>query len=644
MGSMISSIKRGLESVSRFKRTVTEMRQNLSDVQHCTRDIVRMVNNLHTISFEVKETVSQCSMEIHRTLCEQIYKQFSDEDIENLSHIVFYDECISKLNEMQKIDGTISSGDFLAHLFYETIARIREYEEHWREDKTKFELLLGLEKYLDESLRFRIDTFTSFDENTTMESNLDSTYKAVEKSYSAEFEEQCDIEVKDEEWIPMNLLENKKSFSYRPKMAKERQQCRQRKGVRIWKLKQKQLQNAAKKMKNLEVFCDLLKHQNELHSRLNDHLAKQKGKMLDPVKSVFIKRIIEGGDIFQVENEKYSPCMAKFNAALEKIIKKGDLRNLNLKLNIKYDVNMKELVPVIENATLKIENMKEDIVSNIDSVRAALLIDIKAMQNDHEPEMPDRRESLAIIPFQETLNLVKDKSADKLESNVEEFVIKSGLAEKIRKENLLKFAQIPLSERETKRMIRKVIQQKASQREIEYAGFFFNLLATTIRENIANGDCTKEDALFIILDALQRNLNFERSSFLESEKDTFVASNEALVKFKDLVTNIMASNELPGFILHKVLNQEEISSALVNKALALFIQEAFGREKSVPLQMAWKYLPKKRLSPEFFVELERLLSQNAKSEQVAVAINIIKELVKIKENRVTIMELLGPQY
>ena len=643
MGSMISSIKKGLESILRFKRTVSEMRQNLSDLQHCTRDIVRMVNNLHTISFEVKETVNQCSMEIQRTLCEQIYQQLSDEDVEKLSHIVFYDEFISKLNEMQKIDGMISSGDFLAHLFHDTIARIREYEEHWREDETKFALLVELEKYLDESLRFRIDTFTSFDENTTMESTLDGTYKTVEKSCSADFEEQGDIEVKDEEWIPMNLLENKKSLSCRPKMAKS-ERGRQRYGVRIWKLKQKQLQNAAKKMKNLEVFCDLLKHQNELHSRLNDHLAKQKGMMLDPVRSVFVRRIIEGGDIFQVENEKYSPCMAKFNAALEKIIKRGDLRNLNLKLNIKYDVNMKELLPVIENATLKIENMKEDIVSNIDNVRTALLVDIKAMQNDHEADLQDRRESLAIIPFQETLNLVKDKSVDKLESNVEEFVIKSGLVEKIRKENLLKFAQIPLSEREMKRMIRKVIQQKASQREIEYAGFFFNLLATSIWENIANGDCTKEDALFKILDALQRKLNFERSLFLESEKDTIVASNEALVKFKDLATNIVASKELPDFIIQKVLKQEEVSSALVNKVLALVMREAFGREKSVPLQVAWKYLPKKRLSSEFVDELERLLSQNDKSEQVAVAINIIKELVKIKEKKVTIMDLLAPQY
>ena len=435
MGSVLTSIKNAIDSVKRFSETNSRIRRNIADIRKCTKDITSIVRDLSSISHEVKTTIKECSSTLQTKLCEQICNRLTTEDIEYIHHIAFYKEFLSHIEKMQRIDRESSSGDIISYLLDETNIEIRKYKKLFRNNEGRFRLLAEMEKFLEINNHYELESFSLSEEDSTLMTSIETT----KDTYDICMKD--DIDCDEKLWIPMSLLD-KSAEGTRNMRQKQSKKGRRSPLLQLCKWKKKNITEGNANARCIKSLTSLLRLQQQLSKMLNDHLIRATFAETPTVRAYIIKQIINGENYFQVNSDVFKPRMAKINAKLEKIIRKHDLTEINLKLKINPEINFREALEILDDAAKRVHTVKDEIIEETKNTKGLLMMDIEAFGIDVQEGGNSGTHPTEMLPFRNTLNLLKVKGSKTVENNIEAILSWTYLVENIQVGKLIRLAEI----------------------------------------------------------------------------------------------------------------------------------------------------------------------------------------------------------
>eukprot|EP00112_Aurelia_sp_Birch-Aquarium-sp1_P024811 Seg80.4 transcript_id=Seg80.4/GoldUCD/mRNA.D3Y31 product="hypothetical protein" protein_id=Seg80.4/GoldUCD/D3Y31 len=522
MGLILSSIRNGVHSLRRYNAAVKEMKQNIKQVRMCTKNIASIVNDLKLISNEVKETVSESSEELQKKLCEEISTGLSEEDFEDLHNLVFYEEFVAGIEEMRKIDGGILNGDLFVFLLGNLKLDVIEAQAKSGRKNGEAKLLTALAEYLGDCLRNDVDFDSSFEDKTLLHeasnevplSETDEKHETGDmklnnscretKNFAKEREEAAMLEDKDitgveniatrgdlnlisnaltrrydqdnqHEWLEMESLDKNTNASknFRNSAEEKKKQSNNLRKLCLWR--KKKLNKVQKRNINSTKFCELLKSEFDLRTKLSDHLVARKINVILPCNILYLKRVLEGKPEFVIEKQKYTPVMSKVNFVLESIFKHKDFTKLNLrdlKIRIDPDIDFKEALGMVEQAASKMHEVREDVVDDIGHARTALHTDIKSINLDNDLRCTNVSTVCEIVPFKQTFSLLKETSAKKVTAlNLQQVVDKLEIGNSFQVRSVINFEEMTVDERALKLAILAAIRHgKFSEKSTSLKG------------------------------------------------------------------------------------------------------------------------------------------------------------------------------
>lgn len=471
MGTILTLIRNAIESVKKFNETVSGMRQNIRDIRKCSKDIASIVYDLKAISHEVKDAVKDCSSELQEKMCEQIYTQLSKEDIENIHHVIFYNEFIKQIERMRKTDGEILNGDILLYLLEETACEVTKHKKELHEDDGRYRLLVEIEKFLEINTHFEEDSIQSSEGKNQMTTIAEST-EAGENSTQNE-----ELNQGGETWIQLKTLgvDGNTTVKYQ---LESQQKERKRKWnlANICKWRRKNKNDGTVCLKTIKAFSSLLNQYNQLSKMLKDHLSKTSFDENHQVNGQVLKSILQGENMFEIQSETYTPCMAKFNSQLERVIKRHDLTKINIKVKINADINLKEALEILGTAARRVTSARDDIIDNTKTTRTVLITDIKSFYVDEPSYEQKQNECLEMIPFKNTMSLLKEKSSKTLENNLDAIAKRSSLIQSVDMERILRIVDTVFDEAELIIRPSELLQQICSKEDQKILSFIFSSL------------------------------------------------------------------------------------------------------------------------------------------------------------------------
>ena len=499
-----------------------EMRQNIKQVRMCTRNIASIVNDLKMISHEVKETVSESSEELQKKLCEEISSGLSKEDFEDLHNLAFYEEFVTGVEEMRKIDGEILNGDLFVFLLGNLKLEVIEAKAKSGGNDGKAKLLAALDNYLEDYMRTDIDFDSSFEDTTLLPEAKDNVpYSEADNKEETgditlrnsdgeiedlvqEGEEAIILEHKDiiaieniaterdlnllskaltgkddqdcqQEWLEMESLDKNREVSTNVRNSTEGKKKQSNHLRKICLLRKQTLNKVPTKSMNSRKFCELLKSESELRTKLSDHLVASKRNVVLPCNMLYLKRVLAGKQEYMIERQKYTPVMSKVNFVLESIFKHKDFTKLNLKdlkIKIDPDIDFREAVGMVDQAASKIHEVREMVVDDLGHARRALHADIKSINLDKDVRCTKVSTVRDIVPFKQTFSLLKETSTKKVTAfNLQEVVEKLEIGNSFQVRSVINVEDMTVDEGALKLAILRAVRQgKFSEKSTSLKG------------------------------------------------------------------------------------------------------------------------------------------------------------------------------
>ena len=522
MGSILSSIRNGVQSLRRYNVAVKEMRQNIKQVRICTKNIANIVNDLKIISHEVKETVSGSSEELQKKLCEEISSGLSEKDFEDLHNLAFYEEFVTGVEEMRKIDGGILNGDLFLFLLGNLKLEVIEAKAKSGGNDGRAKLLSALENYLEDCMRIDVDYDSLFDDKALLPeaddkllsseadnkedtgditlSNSDGEIEdLVQEEEEAAMLEHTDVTATEDmaaerdlnllskaligtddqdykqEWLEMESIHKNSKIltNVRNSTEEKKKQSNHLRKFCLWR--QKTLNKVPRKSMNSTKFCELLKSESELRTKLSDHLVASKMNVVLPHNVLYLKRVLAGNSEYVIERQKYAPVMSNVNFVLESIFKHRDFTKLNLrdlKIKIDPDIDFREAVGMVDQAASKMHEVREIVVDDLGHARKALHNDIKSINLDKNLRCTKVSTVRDIVPFKQTFSLLKETSTKKVTAlNFQEVVEKLEIGNNFQVRSVINFEDMTVDEGALKIAILTAVRQgKFSEKSTSLKG------------------------------------------------------------------------------------------------------------------------------------------------------------------------------
>ena len=468
MGSVLTLLKNAINSVKRFNATVSRMRQNIADVRKCSKDIASIIHDLNSISFEVKTAVQECSSALQMKLCEQIYNRLTTEDLEYIHHIVFYMEFVSHIEKMQKVDRGISGGDIACYLLDETKNKIKQYKRAFR-DEGRCRLLAEMETFLEINSHYELESISISEENDTLMTFLEDTKDRHDVCNKEE------NRANGETWISMDLLGKSKEVMNHT-LRKQTKKSRKNPLLKLFQRKKKNATEGSANMHYIKTFTSLLKLQQQLSGMVFDHLSRTTYAEIQPVKAFLIKNIINKESLYEIDNNLFTPRMAKVNSKLEKIIKKHDLAEINLKVKINPEINFGEALEILDDATRKVHQARDEVIENTKSTKTLLMTDIEDFGFDMSPRNDHEVHHSEILPFGNTLSFIKEKGSKAIGTNFEDIIKRPYILESIQAGKLIRLADAVADTRELIMHPNQFVQHVFTDEKYEILLYFMRII------------------------------------------------------------------------------------------------------------------------------------------------------------------------
>lgn len=573
MGALLTLMRNTINFVKRFNDTVSGMRQNIANIRKCSKDIAGIVHDLKCISHEVKDAVKNCSSEIQAKMCAAIYDRLPVEDLESIRHVLFYKGFLKRVEKMRKIDGEIATGDLLTYLKEETCTEVRKHRDRFQVGDGQYRLLFEMEKLLELSTNCEFDSVSCSDENSTLMTDLCDT-KDEDDALANE-----QMAKDSEEWVSMDVLGKDK--------GKQKQYDRERKRNNDWKSflinickwRKKNTSDGTSSNKCKRIFCALNTEKNDLSRMITEYLSKSSVAVAPPASGVIIKSIIEGENIYETENYTYSPCMAKINAQLERVIRRHDLTKLNLKVKLNTDVNLKEALEILDSAAKRVNSARDEIIGNTKNTKDVLITDIQSFNINDPLEEKNGRTCLDLMPFKNTLTMLKEKSSKTIENNMETILKKSSLINGTEIENLIRLADVVFDEAELMIRPAKLLQKAFAKEDKHILPVIFSIFSgheDKKNEKIFHLEDKLENLLRQLtkrhpLTSLERGEETSRSSESTKMLSTVTKMSDAIINDEDLhdtlIQILLTENQDFGTVLDNMMIPDKAVSFFMEKII-----------------------------------------------------------------------------
>ena len=526
MGSALTFIKNTIGSVKRLNDTISSMRQNIADVRKCSKDLASIVHDINLVSHEVKSAVKECSSVLQTKICERIRDRLTPEDLEYIHHIVFYKKFVSHIEKMHRIDRDISTGNLFYYLLEKTGNDIKQYKKDFFSDNGRLRLLAEMQQFLEINNHYELESFSLSEENDTFMTSLEDTDDANDASK---------IDDSKEPWIAMRTLDKGKgvvSNTLRKQIKKRRKSNLTK--LCQWRKKNMTEGDANTKCKN--SLTGLLRLHEQLSHMLDDHLTRESYAEILPVRAFIIKNIVEGEHLFEIDNGMSTPRMAKINSQLEKIIRKHDLTELNLKLRINTEINFKEALEIIDDAARKVHRAKDTVIENTRETKVLFLKDIDVFEVDVKHGSNYETLSSGMLPFGNTLSLLKDRSSKTIETKIKPVLKISSVIQNIQPENLFGFADTVVDIAEYTIQPKHLIQHVLTNDNYEILLLFLRLLNKYDMSSKGN-ILASQDALEKIFYQLRKNKTLQ-TVILDKLNETVIVK-QTLATLEEGATHLL---------------------------------------------------------------------------------------------------------
>ena len=557
MGSVLTLISNAIDSVKKFNNTVSSIRQNIVDVRRCSKDIASIVYDLNSMSNEIKSAVRECSSELQKKLCEQICSRLTSEDLENMHHLMFYKEFVTQVEKMQKLDGEIPSGNMLCYLLEETVNEVKQHRKIFHDDEGRFKLLVEIETFLEMSNHYEFDSLSTSEENSTLITFLE------ESKYKDSFPSKEEMGDSGITWISMELLGKDQDTRKHYKHKSKQQEGKKSPLLKICKWRKKNMIEQNTSGRCIKIFTALLKMQQQLLNILSDHLRREAFDESHSMNASVIKKVLEGEHFFEMDHNTYTPRMAKINSQLERIIKKQDLYNINLKVKINADINFKEALEILDDAARKVDLAKQEVIDKTNNTKVVLMSDIRSFNLEEQHDSDERGHSSEIVPFKNTLSLLKETSSKAIENNIETILKKSHFVDNIEVETLISIAGAFVDEAELIMQPTHLLQHAFLKNNQEILLFFLSMLDdkdTDSKRRIPLSD----DSIKKMLSQLRK---YPRLLSLLSDKqsDEIVTAKKVFSGVKKVTQAVFDDENLKDIIVESLINEKRFLKSNVAK-------------------------------------------------------------------------------
>ena len=530
MGSALTFIKNAIGSVKRLNDTISSIRQNIANVRKCSKDLASIVHDLNLVSHEVKSAVEECSSVLQAKICERIRDRLTPEDLEYIHHIVFYKEFVSHIEKMSRIDRGTSNGDLFCYLLEKTGNDIKQYKKDFLGDSGRFRLLAEMQQFLEINNRYELESFSLSEENDTFMTSLEDTEDANDASKID------DNRGQEEPWIAMRTLDKGKG-AVNNTLRKRIKKSNKNNVMKLCKWRKKNMTEGDANTKCQNSLAGLLRLHQQLSQMLANHLTRSSYAEILPVKAFIIKNIIEGEHLFEIDNDDMStPRMAKINSQLEKIIRKHDLTELNLKLKINTEINFKEALEIIDDAASKVHRAKDTAIEKTRETKVLFLKDIDAIGVDTKPGSNYETLSSEMLPFGNTLSLLKESSSKTIETSIKPVLKISSVIQNIQVEKIFRFADTVVDTAEYTIQSKQLIQYVLTDDNYETLLLLLRLLNkydTSSKGSIL----VSQDVLEKIFHQLRKNKTLQK--FIHDKLKEAEVVKQTLATFEERATHLL---------------------------------------------------------------------------------------------------------